>query len=147
MKRALFLTFVLVVLTSCVQVLDVEPLSTYTLNEIKTASVGSPFFVAQTGTLKRYKHWVGVLNSPDGWQISEEKSPDYMRKELIYSGVSGGVLEVAYREYRGGLAAPAFFQNLKYDLSSSKIVRFQNFEFEILRADNNSITYQVLKDS
>ncbi|MBI3245016.1 MAG: hypothetical protein HYZ50_00740 [Deltaproteobacteria bacterium] len=116
------------------------------MNETKSSTVGNPFLTDQKGTLKQVKYWVGLLNSPDGWKIDEVYSPDYVRKELIYSGISGKTIEVSYREYRGGLAAPAFFQNLKYDLSTSKVVRFQNFSIEVIGADNNSIIYKILSD-
>lgn len=129
--------------SGCTTVLEVKPIRSYSLNETKSSTVGNPFLTDQKGTVRQVKHWVGILNSPDGWKIDEVYSPDYIRKELIYSGISGKTIEVSYREYRGGLAAPAFFQNSKYDLSTSKIVRFQNFTIEVIDADNNSIRLRV----
>jgi hypothetical protein len=55
-------------------------------------------------------------------------------------------LEVGYREFRGGMAAPAFFQSLKYDLSESKVIQFQRFRIEVLQVDNQKITYKILGD-
>ena len=69
-----------------------------------------------------------------------------MRRELIYSGVSGNTIEISYREYRGGYAAPAFYQSVKYDLSESRTVRFQNFQIEILSATNQGISWRLLRD-
>jgi hypothetical protein len=130
----------------CATVLEVKPVKSYFLNETSSATVGSPFLTDQKGTVKQIKHWVGVLRSPEGWRIDEVYSLDYLRRELLYSGISGDTIEVAYREYRRGLAAPAFFQNLKYDLSESKVIKFQNFTIEVVAADNNSITYKILSD-
>ena len=73
-------------------------------------------------------------------------SPDFVRKELLYAGRSGHIVEVDYREFRGDFAAPPFFQSVKYDLAESKIVRFQKFKIEITSADNQSITYKTLSD-
>lgn len=67
-------------------------------------------------------------------------------RELIYSGKSGTTVEVAYREFRGGYAAPAFSQNLKYDLQGSAVISFQEFRIKVLEATNNAITYQVVSD-
>jgi hypothetical protein len=71
---------------------------------------------------------------------------DFVRKELIYSGKSGNVIDVSYKEFRGNMAAPAFYQNLKYDMSESRIIRFQNFTIEIVSANNQKITYKVVSD-
>ncbi len=110
--------------------------------------MGSAFLTYQNGTVKHVKHWVGVLKSPDGWQTTESASPDFVRKELIYSGKSGSTVEINYREFRGALhlAAPSFYQSIKYDLNESSKVNFQNFRFEILDATNSMITIKILSD-
>lgn len=118
----------------------------YSIGQTLSASVGEVFLIDQSGTVQKFKHWVGILNSPDGWKIDEQYSPDYIRKELVYSGISGNVIEIAYREYRGGLAAPAFFQSVKYDLAESKVVCFQRFQIEVLSANNQGITCRLLSD-
>ena len=123
-----------------------ETFKSYSVGETKTVTVGDAFLTNQDGSVRTFKHWVGIMNSSDGWQTSTEYSTDYRKRELLYGGKSGSTIEVSYREFRGGLAAPAFTQNLKYDLSESKIVRFQNFQLEILQADNQTITYRILKD-
>lgn len=118
----------------------------YSVGRITTAVIGDPFLIDQDGSVEKVKTWVGILNSPDGWKVEERYSRDFVRKELLYAGKSGSTIEVNYREFRGGLAAPAFFQTLKYDLGESKIVRFQRFKIEILHADNQTITYKILSD-
>jgi len=118
----------------------------YSVGETKTATIGEPFLVDQGGSVETVKRWVGVLNSPDGWKTEQRQSEDYIRKELIYGGRSGSTIEVSYREFRGGLAAPAFSQNLKYDLATSKVIRFQKFQIDVQKADNQSITYMILSD-
>jgi hypothetical protein len=139
--------FALVLLVGCAStVLEKKDYQSYTLGQTLSAPVGGTFLVDQKGTVKKFRHWVGVMNSPDGWKVDEEYSPDYVRKELIYSGVSGTIIEIAYREYRGGLATPAFFQSVKYDLAESKTVRFQQFEIEVLSATNQGITCKLLHD-
>ena len=136
---------VLAALSGCAtQVLDSTPYESYTTGKIGTATVGEPFLIDQSGSVRRVKRWVGILNSPDGWKIDSEDSGNFLRKELIYSGKSGNTIEVSYREYRSGMAAPAFFQNVKYDLSESPIIRFQKYRIEILNATNQDIKYIIL---
>lgn len=127
-------------------VLEKKTFKGYTVGNVLIASIGVPFLVDQDGTVETVKSWVGILNSPDGWKIEETYSEDFVRKELIYSGKSGTTVEISYREFHGGLAVPAFYQNLKYDLSESKSITFQNFQIEVINANNQSITYKVLKD-
>ncbi len=98
--------------------LESKTYKSYAVGVTTAATIGDPFLVDQNG----------------------------IRKELLYAGKSGNTIEISYREFRGGLAAPAFFQNLKYDISQSRIVRFQKFQIEIQSADNQSITYTILSD-
>lgn len=136
-----------VALTGCAStVLESKPFKTYTIGSTITSNVGMPFLSAQTGTVKKVKHWVGIAYSPDGWQVDEVYSPDFVKKELVYSGKSGSTIEISYREYRSGLAAPAFFQSVRYDLDESTTVGFQNFQFEVHSASNSAITVTILRD-
>lgn len=137
----------LAVLSGCVSTtLEKKAFKFYSVGTTETAVIGEPFLVDQDGEVEKVKTWVGILNSPDGWKVEERYSKDFVRKELIYSGKSVNTIDISYREYRGGLAAPAFFQNLKYDLSESKELRFQNFVIEVHSADNQAITYEILSD-
>lgn len=124
-----------------------QTFKSYSLGKISTATVGEPFLVVQDGKIRKERHWVGILNSPDGWsEWKETVAPGFLRKELIYSGKSGTTIKIAYREFRGGLAAPAFFQDLTYDLSESNLIRFQNFSIEVIEATNNNVRYKALGD-
>lgn len=118
----------------------------YAVGQTKTATIGEAFLVDQAGSISTVRRWVGILNSPDGWQDSKVYSEDYIRRELLYSGRSADTIKVGYREYRGGMAAQAFYQNLEYDLSTSKTITFQKFTLEVLAATNQVITYRVVSD-
>ena len=126
--------------------LDRETFKSYHLHQQRTVNIGDVFLADQDGTVETRKEWVGILNAPDGWRVNKVYSKDWIRKELIYSGRNGNTVEVSYREFRGGYAAPAFYQNLKYDLDQSKVIRFQKFTVEVLAATNESITYKVTGD-
>jgi len=126
--------------------LERKDFESYTVGQTLSASVGGTFLTAQAGSVERVKTWVGIMNAPGGWRIENRYSEDWVRRELIYSGVSGNTIEISYREYRGGYAAPAFYQSVKYDLSESRTVKFQNFQIEILSATNQGISCRLLRD-
>lgn len=117
----------------------------YALNSVKTTPVGSPFLIDISGVIRTVKTWVGLLKSDDGWAENNYYMNQF-RKELIYSGKQGSTIAVVYREFREGLIAPAFTQELKYDLKQSKVIRFQRFSLEVLSADNSTITTKVISD-
>lgn len=147
MKNAVAAALLSLLLTSCAStVVERREYQSYAVGRQTTATLGEPFLVDQAGDVQRVRKWVGILNSPDGWAVETRNSQDYVRKELIYAGRSGQTIEISYREYRGGLAAPAFFQNLKYDLTESRIIRFQRFKIDVITADNQTITYKILSD-
>lgn len=126
--------------------LERKTFKSYFVGQQGTATIGEAFIVDQNGSIEKVKTWVGILNSPDGWKVEERYSQDFVKKELIYSGKSANTIEVSYREFRGGFAAPAFFQSVKYDLAESRVIRFQRFRIEVLQADNQAITYKILGD-
>ncbi|WP_432474134.1 hypothetical protein [Amphritea sp. HPY] len=149
MRKIQILYFILMVafIAGCAStVLERKTFKSYAIGKQSTTPIGIPFLIDQDGSVEKVKTWVGILYSPDGWKIEKRYSEDFVRKELIYSGKSGDTVEISYREFRGGLAAPAFYQNLKYDLLESRIVTFQNFRVDIINADNQSITYRIVRD-
>lgn len=127
-------------------VIDSQSFKSYQVGQVKTASIGEAFLTDQKGSITSVRHWVGVLNSADGWQVTKVPSEDFIRKDLIYSGKSASTIKVSYREFRGGLAAPAFSQALEYDLNESKTIKFQRFTLDVINATNQSITYKILSD-
>ena len=137
--------FLALLFSACAQtILEEEPIKKYTVCQTMRASIDYPFLIDQTGTVKTARRWVGVAYSADGWKTEEIYSPGFLRKKLIYSGKSGDTIEISYRDFRNGLAAASFFQNIKYDLSESNLITFQNFQIHVISADNNSITYAVI---
>lgn len=67
------------------------------------------------------------------------------KKELVYTGISQNAVSILYREFNEDIARPAFSQDLKYDLSESKIVGYRGARFEIIKATNQGLTYKTLK--
>lgn len=67
------------------------------------------------------------------------------RRDLVYSGISGGTVMISYREFSNDLARPAFTQDIRYDLKDGREVGFRGARFEILSANNTTIKYRVIK--
>lgn len=147
MRITVIVGILLLTVSGCAtSTLQSKTFKSYTVGQTKTATIGDAFLGDQNGTVSTVREWVGVLNSPDGWRVSQKASEDFVRKELLYSGKSANTIKVSYREFRGGYAAPAFSQNLEYDLNESRTVNFQRFTLEVISATNQAITYKVLKD-
>ncbi len=51
--------------------------------------------------------------------------------------------EIAYREYKDGMAQLAFYQDLTYDLSDTKIIGFRDILIEVIEATNTNIEFIV----
>lgn len=135
------------VITGCAnQVVASRPMKSYVVGQTIRAPVGGVLLTDQTGYINTVRRWVGILYSSDGWKTENVASADYVRKELIYSGTTGDTVELGYREFRGGYAAPAFYQNVKYDISQSKLVTFQNFQIEVHSATNIELVGKIVRD-
>jgi hypothetical protein len=67
------------------------------------------------------------------------------RRELVYSGVSNGMVALLYREFDQDLARPAFSQALTFDLSKDNEIGFQGARLRIDRATNTEVTFTVIR--
>jgi hypothetical protein len=96
----------------------------------------------------REKHFPLVAKVPYRLgKIQEEVTTDRtsFRQELIYQGVSNGVVRFSYREFSSGIARPAFTQDLTYDLPKDgrTVITFRDLVVQINAATNKKIDYVV----
>ncbi len=64
---------------------------------------------------------------------------------LLYNGRVGDKINIGYREFSNDMARPAFNNDVEYDLSASAVIGYKGASIEIIKADNSSITYRVLR--
>lgn len=64
---------------------------------------------------------------------------------LLYNGRVGNKINIGYREFNNDMARPAFNNDVEYDLSASAVIGYKGASIEIIKADNSSITYRVLR--
>ncbi|MCA1779958.1 MAG: hypothetical protein LC637_11415 [Xanthomonadaceae bacterium] len=95
-----------------------------------------------------FKHDVEPSNTRFERTVQQEVERDvtFLNFELIYSGSSGGSINVLYREYTpDDLIRPAFSQTASYDVGSQTI-RFRGMLIEVHDVDGASIRYAVMED-
>lgn len=94
----------------------------------------------------------GVKIGTPGTKMFEKLPPQRIysdntyKEEIVYSGSTGSIINLLYREYKQNLASPAHYQQLSYDLSKSKIVRFRKYKIKIDNATNEQCTFTVIAD-
>lgn len=69
-----------------------------------------------------------------------------LQQVLVYNGKVGNKINIGYREFEGGYARPAFSNNVEYDLSESQVLRYSGAEIRVIKATNQYIEYEVLKN-
>jgi hypothetical protein len=90
-----------------------------------------------------------ALKGPASFQIKDETSFDFgsdsFKREVLYQGTSQGVLRLSVREFSGGLARPAFTQDVTYDLSKEgpTEIAFRELRVKVLKATATDINYVV----
>ncbi|ABM04775.1 hypothetical protein Ping_3076 [Psychromonas ingrahamii 37] len=68
------------------------------------------------------------------------------QQALIYSGRVGNQINIGYREFSNNSPRPAFNNDVEYDLSSSNIIGYKGASIEVIKADNSSITYRLIRN-
>ncbi len=77
-------------------------------------------------------------------QLSERGNS--FQQTLIYSGRVGEKINIGYREFSNNTARPAFNNDVEYDLSSSNTIGYKGALIEVIKADNSSITYKLIRN-
>ena len=73
--------------------------------------------------------------------LSSEKT----QRALVYGGMSGSKIKLAYREIWKNITKPAGDVFVEYDLTDSKVIEIKGARIEVLEATNESIRYRVTK--
>lgn len=73
-------------------------------------------------------------------------SQSSFQQTLIYNGKVNNKINIGYREYSEGLARAAFSNEVEYDLSDSKTIRYKGAILDIIDANNQSITFKLIKN-
>lgn len=115
----------------------------YILNQEMIAKVGTP--IARWTTGSHYWEWDN--------RIYDSRDPSYIKigrqlpiiKELIYGGIDGKTIRIAYREYIDGYARGDFKQDLTFNYDE-KTISFEDLEIQIIKCDSKSLTYIVLSE-
>lgn len=115
------------------------------VGEEHSATVGSP--IAQAGCFKAHYEPVGLMKMLGGKPYPDDYFKPQVDKELLYSGREGDTLHITYREYTwNGYARQAFFQQVYYDVKTSKSITFQDWVIDVLSTDNGQIRFKIVKE-
>lgn len=71
---------------------------------------------------------------------------DALQQVLYYNGKVGNKINIGYREFMGDIARPAFNNDVEYDLKESKTIAYKGAIIEVVNANNQSITYKIVKN-
>lgn len=66
-----------------------------------------------------------------------------LQKELVYAGLSQSTVTLKYREYWRGVSRPDYSQDVRYDISQGRSIGFRESRFEVIEANNTTITYRA----
>ena len=72
---------------------------------------------------------------------------DSFQVDVLYQGMSKGEVKISYRESSGGVARPAFTQDVSYELEAdgTAIIGFKGMRLKVLRASGQSLEYVLEK--
>ncbi len=76
---------------------------------------------------------------------SSAEAKGTLRVDFLFQGFARGVLRFSYREFRDGIARPAFTQDLTYEAEANgaATIGFKGMRLKVIGADNQKITYVV----
>ncbi len=134
MKHAIVPLLFTTLLVSCVSFLPYRSTS-YRLMEVDSCAVGEALISVCNG----------YIPSTDSTNFFGYEA------ELVYTGTSGSVIHLTYREYetdiRGTYIRPAFSLPIMYDLSTDKHIVFRKYAIDIIDASSSRCVFRVVRDN
>ncbi|MCB0338848.1 MAG: hypothetical protein KDD53_04550 [Bdellovibrionales bacterium] len=89
------------------------------------------------------------LSANTGATIVKWFQPLVGENRLLYGGRDDSTLLISYREFRTGnggmFAAPAYTQELRYNLDKSDIITFRDIKIRVSDATNENLSYVILE--
>lgn len=117
----------------------------YEIGKVNEVKLGEPLCVSEEG-IRNYSYWAGLANG--GYKTKQFRFEDgHKRKKIVYQGCSDSIVNVSYIIYKAGSIFPEQQESQNFNLLESDIIRIEEFQLKVLKADNDSIQYIVLSDS
>ena len=86
------------------------------------------------------------LSSEDFYYETVFKSQkDSFQRVIEYAGKKGNIVKFIYSEFKDNMVRDAFMREFEVDLSEGSSVAYKGLVFEILNADNATISYKVIR--
>jgi hypothetical protein len=74
-----------------------------------------------------------------------ESEKDSFQRVIEYAGKKGSIVKFIYSEFKDGIARTAFMREFEIDLNDGNTVAYKGCVFEIIKVDNATITYKVIR--
>ena len=128
--------------------------------DINTTQPGNPLVIClvdidRDGTFERWMYLKReayyMLPAPIKYDVTlveelERPASISLRQDLLYQGLGKGVVRFSYREFTdGGMARPAFTQDLSYELDAEgkAEIGFRGLRARVIKATNQNVTVIV----
>lgn len=91
------------------------------------------------------------LAAPVRYKIASSErvveDPADFHVDVLYQGLTKGDVKISFREFKGGIARPAFTQDVSYELEKdgTAIIAFKGMRIKVLKATSSDISYIVEK--
>jgi hypothetical protein len=91
-------------------------------------------------------HCKKKLTSDDFYYETVFKSQkDTFQRVIEYAGKKGNIVKFIYSEFKDNMVRDAFMREFEVDLSEGSTVAYKGLVFDILNADNATISYKVIR--
>jgi maltodextrin utilization protein YvdJ len=97
---------------------------------------------------KMFAYWKGDYKSLSKFESVNEVTNKVSKYhfELSYTGKSGNVIKLSYREFENDKVRSAFNQELEFDISDDNKIGFKGMIIKIHSATNSSLEYEVIDE-
>ena len=146
--KILYMSFLIIMITSCAYLTTKKEthVKSYSLNVEEQTSIDVPMITSEFIKSAQMASGHNLDEEQGSWRIFDYPTKESSKEELVYKGISDGVLHLSYKKYGRISTTPTFSREFTHNMANSDIMLFKDYRIKILNATSEYIRFVVLSD-
>ncbi len=146
--RISYMSFLIIMITGCAYLTTKKEtrVKSYSLNVEEQTSIDVPMITSEFIKSAQMASGSSLTEEQGSWRLFDYPTKESSKEELVYKGISDGVLQLSHKKYGRISTTPLSSREITHNMANSDIMMFNNYRIKILNATTEYIRFMVLED-
>ena len=142
------MSFLIIMITSCAYLTTKKEtrIKSYNLNVEEQTSIDVPMITSEFIKSAQMSSGHNLTEEQGSWKIFDYPTKESSKEELVYKGISDGILHFSHKKYGRIAATPISSREITHNMLNGDIMMFNNYRIKILNATTEYIRFVVQED-